>query len=438
MPARIAIRREDKNQWERRTPLTPDHVAELRREHGLEVYVEPSPIRVFSDEEYAAAGATVSGDLGSCRVILGVKEIPVDRLEPNHTYVCFSHVIKGQPSGMGLLRRMIDLGVTLIDYEPIVDSLGRRLIFFGRHAGYAGMLDTLWALGQRLTSEGFRTPFEDLRPAHHYASLDDALDHVTRVGDRIRRRGLPTGLRPVVFGFAGSGNVARGAHEVFERLPFETVEPAELLCLPEDRDRSRHVVFRTDFARSQRVARRSDGGFDASEYAAHPERYTSALGGYLPHLTVFVNCIYWAPSQPRLVTIEDVRGLWREPAPPKLRVIGDITCDVGGSIEINLRATTPGDPVYVYDVDTGEAQAGVAGRGPVVMAVDNLPCELPREASEHFGDSLLRYVPKLARCRWDAPFEALDLPPELRRAVVVHQGALTPPYRALETALGGA
>ena len=436
MASRVGIRREDKNAWERRSPLTPDHVAELVNEHGLDIAVEPSPLRVFPDAEYTEAGAVLS-DMNGCRVILGVKEIPVDRVEPNRTYVCFSHTIKGQPSGMDLLRRMMDQGCTLIDYEPIVDKRGRRLIFFGRHAGYAGMLDTLWAFGQRLKHEGLRTPFEDLHPALHYASLQDALDDVESVGERIRRHGLPTGMRPVVFGFTGSGNVTQGAHEVFERLPFESVEPADLLSLPEDRDRSRRVVFRTDFARDQRVRRRSDGGFDAGEYASHPELYVGAIDAYLPHITVLVNGVYWEPRQPKLVTVDDLRALWREQDQPKLRVIGDITCDVQGSIEANRRATTPGDPIYVYDVETGNTPPGVAGRGPVIMAVDNLPCELPRSASEHFGDSLLHFVPKLARCNWDVPFESLDLPVELQRAVIVHRGELTPAYRGLASALGG-
>lgn len=434
MQTSIGIRREDKNRWERRAPLTPDHVHELVHEHGLDVRVEPSPLRVFPDEDYAAAGATVTTDLDPCGVVLGVKEIPVSKLLAPRTYVYFSHVVKGQAANMPMLRRLLELGATLVDYEPIVDARGRRLIFFGRHAGYAGMLDTLWALGRRLASEGLRTPFEELRQARHYSSLDEALDHVARVGERIRGGGLPAGLRPVVFGFAGSGNVSQGAQEVFERLPFEHLDPEHLLHLDEDRDRPRSVVFKTVFTREQRVARAEDGGYDAAEYRDRPELYRGALEPYLPHLTVFVNGIYWKPGLPRLISAGELRRLWQSPS-PKLRVIGDVTCDVGGSIEANLRATDPGDPVYVYDVDAGVARPGVEGRGPVIMAVDNLPCELPREASAHFGDSLLRFVPKLARCDWRAPFDGLDLPPELRRAVIAHQGRLTPPWAGLERAL---
>lgn len=436
--ATIAIRGEDKNRWERRAPLTPDHVAELVREHGLAVRVEASPLRIYADAEYAEAGAEVGTDPGESRVVFGVKEIPVEKVQPRRTYVCFSHVVKGQPAGMPLLRRFLEQGCTLVDYEPIVDARGRRIIFFGRHAGYAGMLDTLWALGQRLAAEGCRTPFEDLRLAHHYSSLHEALEHVARVGERIRKRGLPAGLRPVVFAFTGSGNVSQGAQEVFERLPFENLEAEALPDLPEDRDRPRHVVFRTVLGRAQRVERGADRGFDAAEFQAHPERYESALGRLLPHVTVLVNGIYWEPRQPRLVTREALRDLWqRSGGQPKLRVIGDITCDVGGSIEANLRATDPGDPVYVYDPVTGHDRPGVEGPGPVIMAVDNLPCELPREASEHFGDSLLRFVPKLARCDWDRAFADLELPVELRRAVVAHCGELTPEYRYLESALRG-
>ncbi len=436
--ATIAIRAEDKNRWERRAPLTPDHVAELVREHDIEVDVEASPLRVYADAEYAEAGASVGPDPGPGRVVLGVKEIPVEKVQPGRTYVCFSHVIKGQPAGMPLLRRFLEQGCTLVDYEPIVDARGRRIIFFGRHAGYAGMLDTLWALGQRLAVEGFRTPFEELRLAHHYSSLHEALDHVARVGERIRKRGLPTGLRPVAFAFTGSGNVSQGAQEVFERLPFENLEPEALAALPEDRDRPRHVLFRTVLGRAQRFRRRQGGGFDAAELQAHPERYESALDALLPHLTVLVNGVYWDPDQPRLVTREALRALWsRGDGQPKLRVIGDITCDVDGSIEANVRATDPGDPVYVYDPVAGVDRPGVEGAGPVVMAVDNLPCELPREASEHFGDSLLRFVPKLARCDWSRPLAELDLPVELRRAVVAHRGELAPEYRYLESALRG-
>jgi alpha-aminoadipic semialdehyde synthase len=137
-----------------------------------------------------------------------------------------------------------------------------------------------------------------------------------------------------------------------------------------------------------------------------------------------------------VASLDDIRGLFAGGAPPRLRVIGDISCDLRGSIEANVRISTPGDPVYVYDVATGEGVSGVEGRGPVILAVDNLPCELPVDASQNFGDALLRFVPALARCDWSRPFESLDLQDEIRRAIVVHRGVLTPRYAALSEHLG--
>ena len=155
----------------------------------------------------------------------------------------------------------------------------------------------------------------------------------------------------------------------------------------------------------------------------------------LPHVTVLINGTYWEPGLPVLVTKESLRELWTREREPKLRVIGDVTCDIRGSVEVTEKATTPGDPVFVWNPDTGAITSGVTGRGPVVMAVDNLPCELPVEASEHFGDSLLRFVPPLARCDWEVPLEALALPREIRDAIIVHRGELAPAFAGLERLL---
>jgi len=432
MLSTIGIRAEDKNQWERRAPLTPDHVRELVEYHNLSVVVQPSHLRVFPDRDYAEVGAVMNPDLSRCEVILGVKEIPTELLAEERRYVYFSHTIKGQAGNMPMLRRLMELGCTLIDYEVVRDHKGRRLIFFGRHAGYAGMIDSLWALGQRLLWEGFRTPLAEVRLAHQYSSLDEATSHIARLGDRIRHSGMPTGRRPLVVAFTGSGNVTQGAMEVFDRLPMVEIDADELLHLDEDRDRSRNLIFKVVLSRDQRFERVSGGGFDADEYDRHPDRYRSALTPLLPHISMLINGLYWAPGFPALVTREQVRELWAEEEQPKLRVIGDITCDVEGSIEINVRATDPGDPVYVWDPASGQGRSGVEGRGPVVMAVDNLPCELPVEASEHFGDSLLRFVPPLARCDWRAPLDALGLPPALHDAIILHQGRLTPDFEYLQ------
>jgi len=436
MAAPIGIRTEDKNRWERRAPLTPEHVRELVAGQGLEVVVQPSTRRIFPDAAYAAAGARLADDLAGCGVVFGVKEIPPEKLFPGKPHVFFSHVIKGQPAGMPLLRRILELGVTLVDYERIADVRGRRLIFFGRHAGYAGMIDTLWALGQRFAAEGATTPFEEVRRAHQYGSLEEALSHLARLGEAIRAFGIPPPRRPIVCGFTGSGHVTRGAMEVFERLPVVDIEPEALLELGEDRDRPRNVVYRCLFAREHRYRRSADGGFDAAELAERPERYESGLTPYLPHLTLLVHGAYWEPDQPRVVSRAQLAAIFAREPQPKLRVLGDLSCDIDGGIEATVRATTPGQPVFVYDPLSGDGSVdGVEGRGVVVLAVDNLPCELPVEASQHFGDSLVRFVPRLARTDWSAPLGELGLPPEIAGAVVAHRGALAPDYRYLERAL---
>ena len=234
--------------------------------------------------------------------------------------------------------------------------------------------------------------------------------------------------------FAGSGNVSKGAQEVFERLPYLDVDAQDLEGLAEARERPRDVLYKTVLERPQRL-RRADGGFDEAEYRHHPDRYASRMAEHLPHLSILVNGTFWEPGLPTLVTVDQIGRLWRDSDRPKLRVIADITCDIEGSIELTVKATQADEPepLYVYDLETGEARDGVAGRGPVVLAVDNLPSELPREATERFGDSLLRFVPALARCDWSRSFHDLVLPEELHRAVVVHRGSLTPRYSSLDS-----
>lgn len=428
----IGIRKEDKNRWERRAPLTPDHVSELARAHGVDFIVQPSARRVFHDLDYERAGAKLSLELDSARVILGVKEIPPERILADKTYLIFPHVTKGQSWNMPMLRKFVESGCTLIDYELIAGAeRGERLIFFGRHAGYAGMLDTLWALGRRLAHEGFITPFEQLRMAHQYSSLDEALRDVVRVGEQIRHQGLPSGLRPIVFAFTGSGNVTQGALEVFGRLPHLTIEPEKLTELPEDRDRPRNVLYQTVITRSHRYERTDGAPFDAEDFVRDPGAYRSALGPLLPHVTVLVNGMYWEPGQPRLVSREMLVSLFEGEEQPKLRLIGDITCDIDGSIEATVRAADPGDPIYLYDPERATTTPGAAGRGVVVLAVDNLPCELPLESSQHFGDSLARFVPALARCDWTRPLDELEIPEEIRRAILLHRGELAPAWRGL-------
>jgi alpha-aminoadipic semialdehyde synthase len=429
----IGLRREDKNQWERRVPLTPPQVARLVQQHHLKFLVQPSPIRAFSDEAYAATGATVQDDLSVAEVIMAIKEIPIELLQPGKTYLFFSHTIKGQPHNMPLLRRLLDLGCQLLDYERVVDEHNRRLIFFGQHAGLAGMIDTLRALGQRLAWEGIATPLAHIRPTYEYADLPTAQSDIRAVGQRFIEEGLPLVLTPLVIGLAGYGNVSRGAQAILDLLPTRQITPAELLTLAEREDLDRNVIYKVVFKEEDTVEPLIEGQpFDLAEFFQHPERYRSRFNQYLPHLTVLVNCIYWDARYPRLLTKEAARQLFSRAAPPKLRVIGDISCDIEGGIELTIQATEPHAPSFVWDPATDTAIEGVAGHGPVIMAVDNLPCELPVESSTSFGEALLPFIPALATCDFGVDFEQCALPPELKRATIVYHGELTPEYQYLE------
>jgi len=430
MSAVIGIRRETKGPWERRVALTPRRLGRLIAEHELEVRIQPCPRRVFSDAEFVRVGARLTPDLEPAKVVFGVKEVPPDALQAGTVYVFFAHVIKGQPANMPMLRRLLELGCTLIDYERVTDDAGRRLIFFGRFAGLAGMIDTLWALGQRLRREGIDTPFAAILPAHSYPDLESARDAVAEAGREVVNNGLPQELRPLVIGVTGYGNVAGGAVEILHELPVNEVPPSGL---PDVTAGDGRRLWRVTFREQDMVEPIEPGdAFDLQHYYRHPERYRSRFAGYLPHLTVLVNATYWDDRYPRHVTCDALRSLWGGALAPRLRVIGDLSCDVGGGVECTVKATDPGDPVYVWEPESGNAVPGVGGNGPLVLADDILPAELPVEASRAFSDVLAPLVPAIAEANWEEPFADLRLPAELKRAVIVHRGELTPDYRYLQ------
>ncbi|MFZ5916944.1 MAG: bifunctional lysine ketoglutarate reductase /saccharopine dehydrogenase family protein [Chloroflexota bacterium] len=433
MKATIGLRREDKSPWERRVPLTPSDAHDLQAHHGLEVIAQNSGLRIFEDDEYTRSGIAVQDSLTSASTILGVKEIPLDAFEAGKSYVFFAHVIKGQPYNMPMLKKMMELGCNLIDYEKVTDDRGRRLIFFGRHAGLAGMINTLWAYGLRLAGEGTPNPFSQLQQARHYKSLSDAIADLERIGQQIKAEGLPQTVAPLLLGIAGYGNVSRGAQEILEHLPVIEIAPEQLAAMAHNADAARHAIYKTVFKEEHIVEPISaDAVFELQDYYQHPEKYRSKFETYLPHLTVLVNAVYWDARYPRLVTKDYVRRAFNHQRRPKLQVIGDISCDVEGAIEVTVKSTEPGDPIYVYDPQTDQALDGYRGHGPVIMAVDILPSELPREASVDFSRVLKDFLPAVARADFSLPFEQLNLPPEIKRAVILHQGQLTPDYRYLE------
>ncbi len=431
----IGIRREDKNPWERRTPLTPEDVGKLVKENGMKVLVQSStttPKRVFPDHAYENAGAIVTEDLSSCDLILGVKEIPADQFVDNRAYLFFSHTIKAQPYNMPMLKTMMEKRCTLFDYELIADSENRRLVFFGKFAGLAGMIDSLSALGKRYEAEGIQTPFADVKMAHEYASLAEAKAELIQIGGKINAVGLDERITPLVVGFAGYGNVSIGAQEILDLFPVHKISPEELAGLREQGNLSNHHIYKVVFKEEHMATPRKAGNpFELQDYYDNPEKYVSDFDRHTPHLNVLVNCIFWTDRYPRLITNAFLKKLYAN-LQPNLRVIGDISCDIEGSIECTLKATLSDAPCYVYEPATGSVRDGYEGNGPVLMAVDNLPCEIPLEASEHFSHSLREYVLELGKLDLNDPELEDKLPEPLRKAIVLSRGELAEPFQFLE------
>lgn len=465
----IGIRREDKNKWERRVPLTPAHVAQLVR-RGVTVLVQPSHIRVFPNQAYLEAGAVLCEDLTPAGTILAVKEVPIHLLLPGKTYLFFSHTIKAQPANMPLLDALLHAGIRLIDYECITVAGMRgakRLVAFGRYAGVAGMVDYLRGLGERFLSMGYSTPFLGVAAMYTYPTLAAAMDAVRVCGAAIARYGLPADLCPLTVVFTGDGNVSRGAQEVFGLLPVTWVEPTQLESIVRTSAGSArtHVVYgavavEKHMARLRVGAQPTsplltsmndtpssptwridvpaeveapplavDEAFDKADYKLRPEAYEPIFHDIvLPYTSILVNCMYWEARFPRLVTVKQAAALH---AARRLRLLGvcDITCDFQGSVEFLKEFTSIEKPFYIYDIEHDKVMHDLEAPGILYHAVDHLPSECPQDASEHFGNCLLPFLPAIAASDDSRAFaEQDDLPPEIKGAVVTHAGQLTPNF----------
>ena len=427
----IGLRYEDKYLMERRVALVPDHVRQLVKQ-GIQVEVEKSEKRVFKDAEYEDAGAKLVNDVRNTDIVLGVKEMPIGYFSANKTYIFFSHTIKGQPYNMPLLKDMMDHKVNLIDYERIVDDSGQRLIFFGRFAGLAGMINSLWSLGQRYSKLGVDTPFLHIKQTHQYESLEEARKAVKEVGDWIRKNGISESIAPLTIGITGYGNVSNGAQEILDLLPVEEISPAQLLELEKTNQYALDVIYKTVF-KEEDLSRPIKRGmaFNLQHYYRHPEQYESQFEQYIPYLTVLMNCMYWDDRYPRIVTKDYLEKLFAH-GEPKLTVIGDVTCDPDGSIECTHKGTEIEDPVFVYNPATRQPKMGFTGDGLLVMAVDILPSELPRESSQTFSDALVGFIPELVKTDFQVPLSQLKLPAPLAKAMILHNGELTPEYQYLK------
>jgi len=426
----IGIRHEDKYEMERRCAIPPYLAEKLIKEDNIKILVEKSEKRVFKDQEYEEVGATLVDDICDADIVFGVKEIPITKFIDNKTYVIFSHTIKGQQYNMPLLKKMMEKKCNLIDYEKVTDDNGRRLIFFGRFAGLAGMVNSLWSFGQRMIVKNIATPFDGLKQAHKYDTLNSIKEYISGIGDVIKTKGLPKEITPMVVGITGYGNVSKGAQEILDILPVKEITPNELLLLKESNDVSNKVVYKVVF-KEEHISQPIEDSmpFELQDYYNNPQNYKNAFEKYVPNISILMNCMYWDAKYPRIITKDFLEQLYSK-GEPQLKVIGDVTCDPDGSIESTHEGTLIEDPVFVYNPFTREHTMGFEGDGILEMAVDILPSELPRSSSKAFAEALEPFIPDIVAADYDA--EDVDLPMPIKRALILHKGKLTPDFEYIK------
>ncbi len=427
----LLIRAEDKNIWERRSPIIPVDMAEIIKDTQCRAFVQKSRKRFFSPQAYKEAGAEISDDMNAGDVILGVKEIPVKKLIDDKVYLFFSHTIKGQKYNMPMLKKIIDGRSTLIDYERIADDQGRRKVFFGRYAGDAGALDILWLMGEYYETRGINTPLQQCKQASQYQSVEHACQSLRKTGEIIKKEGFPGQISPLVIGILGYGNVSQGAQFIFDNLPTERIAPEELKNFYDKKQGDPRKVYLTIFKEEHLVKHRQGKAFELDDYYKAPVNYEPQFEQYLPFLSIIVNATYWDNRYPRFVTWDALKRLYESTPNPKLCGIADITCDVNGSIECNVKTTDSGTPAYCCNPLTREITDGHKGDGIVLLAVDNLPAELPHDASTFFSNQLKPFVPNILNADYDQPLEDSGLLPEIKRAVIVYKGELTKDFTYL-------
>jgi len=362
---KLGIIREGKVPPDFRVPLTPEQCKLVQIKFpNVEVIVQPSPIRTFSDQAYIDQGITVQEDMSDCDILMGVKEVKPELLIANKKYMFFSHTIKKQPYNRGLLQTILEKKIQLLDYEVMKSKQGKRLIGFGRYAGIVGSYN------------GFRT----YGLKHNLFTLKAAHECEDRVEleAELKKVVLPADTKIVLTGF---GRVGYGAREILDLLPIMEVSPEEFL-----HEEFTEPVF-THLEVDDYFARKDGSDFDKKHFYAKGGEYKSIFPQYLHKANMYIACHFWASTSPFIVTREDLQD-----AALKTTVIADVSCDVDGPVASTIRPSTIADPIYGYNPATGQ-EADFANPGIIaVMAVDNLPCELPKDASEDFGNELMKHI----------------------------------------------
>lgn len=399
----IGLIREGRVPPDKRVPFTPLQAEEIVQRYPHVVLVcQTSPVRCFKDAEYQELNIPVVSSVSDCDILMGIKEVPIPDLIANKTYLFFSHTLKKQPYNRKLLQEILRKKIRLIDYETLKDTQGNRLVAFGRFAGIVGAYNGLLTYGKR-------NGLFSLRRAHECFDIND-------LKLEIRKISLPN----IKIALTGAGRVAKGAMETLDTAGIRKVSPAEYLTRTFD-----EPVY-VQLGSSDYHVRKEGGHFNRDEFHREPERYRSSFVEYTNVTDLLLAGAYWNPKAPVLFTEADMRNPGF-----RIKVIADITCDINGSVPSTKRATSIDDPLYDFDPQTGSLQPPFSNPAFVtVMAIDNLPCELPRSASEEFGHDLIDRILR--------PLLIEDPEGVIARATIADRGDLTPHFEYLRDYVNGA
>ncbi|MCC5928490.1 MAG: alanine dehydrogenase [Cyclobacteriaceae bacterium] len=393
----LGIVREEKKPQDSRSPFSPEQAASIVRDFSIDVFCETSSVRCFSDEEYKHKSVPVVENLEKCDIIFGVKEVPVNNLMEGKTYFMFSHTIKKQPYNKKLLQAILQKNIRLIDYECLTDANGTRVVAFGYWAGVVGAYNALWTCVRR-----YNTGIQ-CRRAYQCFDLDDLKNELKKIE-----------LPPLKFVLTGGGRVAGGARDLLQWAGIREVSPENYTgevyqeCVFANIDVDRYVMHREGLS------------FDFKHFEKHPHEYVSSFEPYARNSDVLISAAYWDPQAPRLFELEETMN-----DEFKIKVIADITCDINGSVPTTLRATTIQEPVFDFSPVFLEERRPFSDPANItVMSIDNLPSELPRDASESFGDQLIAHVLPALLGKIDQA--------TLNKATIAEKGKLTEKYRYLE------
>lgn len=400
-PITIGLVREGRVPPDKRVAFTPLQVEEIiQRFSHVNVVCQQSAVRCYLDGEYRELDIPVVSDVQTCDILMGIKEVQLPDLIANKTYIFFSHTLKKQPHNKKLLQAVLKKNIRLIDYEVLRDTQGNRLVAFGRYAGIVGAFNGLWTYGKRFKLFSMRRAFECF--------------DVNDLKLELRKVKLPA----IKIVLTGAGRVAKGAMETLDTAGIRKVNPQDFLTQTFDKP-----VY-VQLSSSDYHSRKERGHFNREEFHQHPERYNSHFSEYTKVSDVLLAGAFWNPRAPLLFTQEDMNA-----TDFRIKVIADITCDINGSIPSTKRATSIIDPLYDYDPITDFVHPSLTNdRFITVMAIDNLPCELPRSASEEFGRDLIDRILK--------PLLGEDSEGIIARGTIAENGKLTSHFSYLKDYVG--